>query len=101
MGASGSPPATMSVSKFCGARVYAEALCAEGAGITCCPPIAMDASSTNLHFQFLPDLPMTGPTRDPKQATDRVADLEFLFTHLERQLAELNRVVLDQQRRIE
>jgi uncharacterized coiled-coil protein SlyX len=37
----------------------------------------------------------------PKTPADRLADLEFLFTHLERQVAELGRVVLEQQRRIE
>jgi uncharacterized coiled-coil protein SlyX len=32
---------------------------------------------------------------------DRLAELEFLFTHLERQVAEMNGVLLAQQRLIE
>ncbi len=37
-------------------------------------------------------------TRSPE---DRLVDLEIRYTHLERQLAELNQVVVDQQRTID
>jgi len=37
----------------------------------------------------------------PKTIDARVAELEFLFTHLERQAADLGRVALEQQARIE
>ena len=37
----------------------------------------------------------------PKTLKARVAELEFLFTHLERQAADLGRVALEQQARIE
>lgn len=36
----------------------------------------------------------------PKSLEARVAELEFLFTHLERQTADLGRVTLEQQARI-
>ena len=39
------------------------------------------------------------PSR-PKPLEARVAELEFLFTHLERQAADLGRVALEQQARI-
>jgi hypothetical protein len=38
---------------------------------------------------------------EPKTLGARVAELEFLFTHLERQAADLSRVALEQQARIE
>jgi hypothetical protein len=40
-----------------------------------------------------------GPA-DPQSLAGRVAELEFLFTHLERQAADLSRVALEQQARI-
>ena len=43
---------------------------------------------------------MSDPGR-VKSPNDRLAELEFLFTHLERQVAELNAVLLQQQRRTE
>jgi hypothetical protein len=36
-----------------------------------------------------------------KTPEDRLADLEFLFTHLERQLGDLSRLLLDQQARLD
>jgi hypothetical protein len=36
----------------------------------------------------------------PKSLEARVAELEFLFTHLERQAADLGRLALEQQARI-
>ena len=44
---------------------------------------------------------MSASPGGPKSLEDRLADLEFLFTHLERQLAELSRLMLDQQARID
>ena len=38
---------------------------------------------------------------DPEQLAIRLTNLEMLFTHLERQAAELNRIVVDQGRKIE
>lgn len=37
----------------------------------------------------------------PSSLDARIAELEFLFTHLERQAADLGRVTLEQQARIE
>jgi uncharacterized coiled-coil protein SlyX len=37
----------------------------------------------------------------PVSADDRLTNLELLFTHLERQVADLHQVVLDQRRQIE
>jgi uncharacterized coiled-coil protein SlyX len=37
----------------------------------------------------------------PKGLEIRVAELEFLFTHLQRQVADLNQALLEQQRRAE
>ena len=41
------------------------------------------------------------PAVDPEQLATRLTNLETLFTHLERQLAELNRIVVDQSWKIE
>jgi uncharacterized coiled-coil protein SlyX len=38
---------------------------------------------------------------DPEQLAIRLTNLEMLFTHLERQAAELNLIVVDQGRKIE
>jgi uncharacterized coiled-coil protein SlyX len=38
---------------------------------------------------------------DEGQRSDRLTDLELLFMHLERQVAELNQMVLEQGRKIE
>jgi len=39
--------------------------------------------------------------QDEGQRGDRLTDLELLFMHLERQVAELNQIVLDQGRQVE
>jgi uncharacterized coiled-coil protein SlyX len=44
---------------------------------------------------------MSSTPGHPKSPEDRVADLEFLFTHLERQVADLSRLLLDQQARMD
>jgi hypothetical protein len=44
---------------------------------------------------------MSPPHLPPKSPEDRLADLEFLFTHLERQAADLSRLLLDQQERLD
>ena len=43
---------------------------------------------------------MNPGSAEPKTLEARVAELEFLFTHLERQAADLSRVALEQQARI-
>ena len=41
------------------------------------------------------------PAIDPEQLGARLTNLEMLFTHLERQVAELNRIVVNQGCKIE
>jgi uncharacterized coiled-coil protein SlyX len=44
---------------------------------------------------------MTNDRNSPETLATRLSEVEFLFTHLERQVADLNRVVLDQQARLD
>jgi uncharacterized coiled-coil protein SlyX len=44
---------------------------------------------------------MSSNPSGPQSLEGRLADLEFLFTHLERQLADLSHLMLDQQARLD